>query len=108
MIVFIKGNRGNIPNQDFVFSAYEAEYDLKSAGLERLKISTARLDSKGRICVPNFVRKALGLGSGDLVEIVFDIREDCFIVRNGVSGSMEDCGASGLGSSPNSGPGEDI
>ncbi len=76
---------------------------------ERLIRRKVKIDSKGRISIPSVVRKNFGLEEAMEIEIVFSTRKN-FVVLNfnngqdGVTGSTEACGASGLGSNPGLGP----
>lgn len=72
--------------------------------LRSLKSVFVRVDSKGRVSIPSFLRKNLNLKEGEYVRLVFDLSKNFFIVQNGVADSIEVCGASGAGSSPASGP----
>ncbi len=68
------------------------------------KSVSVRVDSKGRISIPSFLRKNFNLKEGVEVRLVFDLRKDFFIVQNSVADSIEVCGTSGAGSTPASEP----
>jgi len=57
---FTKGNKGTLRSLNTVF---------------------VKLDSKGRISIPSFLRKNLNLKEGEEVRIVFDLRKDYFLVQ---------------------------
>ncbi len=63
-----------------------------------------KLDSKGRISIPSFLRKNLDLKVGDSLELIFSLRDLYFIVQSSVKVSTDDCESSSPGSNPGSGP----
>ena len=72
--------------------------------LSSCKTVFVKLDSKGRISIPSFLRKNFNLQEGAELRLVFDLSKNFFIVQNGVADSIEVCGTSGAGSIPASGP----
>ena len=46
----------------------------------------SKIDSKGRVCIPNEIRKLLNLKSGE--KLLFQVQDDKIIIRK--STSMED------------------
>ena len=95
--------------------------------LRSLNTVSVKLDSKGRISIPSFLRKNLDIKIGECLDLVFDLRKNFLvIVQNGVADSIEVCGStsffrkerptlernyntkkqitSGVGSTPASGP----
>ncbi len=73
------------------------------AGFEKVKI-----DSKGRISIPAYLRRNFGLKTGSEIKICCDLRSNVFILvfepgivfgngQNGVVDSIGVCGASGPG-----------
>ena len=76
---------------------------LKKGDLRSAKTVFVKLDSKGRISIPSFLRKNFNLQEGEEVRLVFDLRENYFIVQNGVKVSTNDCELLSPGSNPGSG-----
>ena len=64
-----------------------------SGDLSKCNSISVKLDSKGRISIPSFLRKNLALVEGVELELIFDLRKNCFLVsvQNGVVGSTSDC-----------------
>jgi len=46
------------------------------------KTLSVKIDSKGRISIPSFLRKNLNLKSGDSLELLFNLKNNYFIVQN--------------------------
>ena len=76
-----------------------------NADLSRCNSISVKLDSKGRISIPSFLRKNLGVKTGDSLELVFDLKKNYFsmIVQNGVVGSTKACEAFSSSSNLDSG-----
>lgn len=87
MSVFTKRSKEVLDTQKYSFS----------------KSVFVKVDSKGRISIPSFLRKNLDLQTGDSLELIFDLSINCFIVQNGVIGSTKDCESFSSSSSLDSG-----
>ncbi|MBI4163371.1 MAG: hypothetical protein HY512_00795 [Candidatus Aenigmarchaeota archaeon] len=87
MSIFTQGNR-DLPTQKNSLS----------------KSVFVRLDSKGRISIPSFLRKNFNLQEGAEVRLVFDLRKNFFIVQSSTTDSIGACGAFDLSSTLSSGP----
>ena len=69
-----------------------------------------KVDSKGRISIPAFLRRNFDLNEGSEVILSFDLETNAVLLvfydgQCGVAESMEACGASGAGATPAAGPG---
>ncbi|MBL7206616.1 MAG: hypothetical protein ISS36_03390 [Candidatus Aenigmarchaeota archaeon] len=70
------------------------------------------MDFKGRVVIPSFLRKNLGLNNSSIIKIRYNLKYNFVLLflerriygQNSVIGNIEDCGSSVLGSSPSSGP----
>ena len=73
-----------------------------------VKVTTSRIDAKGRVSIPISLRAKLGWLEGSSVEI--SVRGDELILstdgQSGVMASIGDCGSSGPGSNPGFGLGK--
>lgn len=76
MSVFTQGSKGDLSSPTSVFSKDNFKSNKKSQ-----RSLLVKLDSKGRISIPSFLRKNFGLKEGDCVELVFDLEKDSFSVR---------------------------
>ena len=63
----------------------------KNGDLSRCKTVFVKVDSKGRISIPSFLRKNFNLKEGAEVRLVFDLSKNFFIVQNSVKASTSDC-----------------
>ncbi len=79
--------------------------DGSKGDLSRRNSISVKIDSKGRISIPSFLRKNLDVKAGDSLELVFDLNKNYFSinVQNGVVGSTSDCESLSLSSNLSSG-----
>lgn len=82
--------------------------DLPSSDTQEVIV---KIDSRGRISIPTFLRKNFYLLGGSKVRLRFNWKYNQILIdfrykngQSGVNGNIEPCGGSVLGSNPGSGP----
>jgi len=75
--VFTQGSQRDKPSLNSVF----VKNNSKPNKILQKRPVLVKLDSKGRISIPNFLRKNFNLKKGDCVELVFDLEKDFLVLK---------------------------
>ncbi len=75
MSVFTRSTKGNLSS---------------STSKENLVLNSVKIkiDSKGRISIPSFLRKNLNLKEGESVDLFFDLKKEFLILKKAEGGSL--------------------
>ena len=92
MSIFTKEKKGNTSRCNSIsvrldskvspFLSQKKSVEITKERNLQFKGISVKVDSKGRISIPSFLRKNLDVNSGDSLELIFDLSKNFFIVQN--------------------------